>query len=179
MDFSHYARFLSHLPIFKGLNPEEIADIARLFKPVQVKAGQEVCREGEPGDAVFVIESGQLEVLKKAEQGDEQSLATLNGPTVVGEMALLDGVERSATVRAKTDVSLYRIERKDFSLLRNEYNLAASKVIRNLGLILAHRLRHTNERVSEFFRDPEKSLKAMQARQKALWQQRLKDRGDV
>ena len=179
MDTSHYAKFLSHLSIFEGLGDNEIADIARLFKTIQLKPGDLLCEEGEQGDSFFIIERGSLHVVRSTQQGDNQTIATVNGPTVIGEMALLDGSKRSATVRAFSDVSVYEIQCDDFQVLRNNWNVASYKVIRNLGLTLCQRLRETNLRISDFFENPEKSLQKLQNRQKELWEKRVKDRGGM
>ena len=179
MDTSHYAKFLSHLSILDGLTEIEITDIARLFKVVQLQPQEILCEEGTPGDCFFIIESGSLQVLRSTQQGDNQTIAEVKGPSVIGEMALLDGSKRSATVRALTEVTLYRIECDDFQVLRNNWNVASYKVIRNLGLTLCARLRDTNERLALFFGNPEKSLKKLQERQKELWEQRVQERGGL
>ena len=176
MDTSHYAKFLSHLSILEGLTEIEITDIARLFKVVQLQPEEILCEEGGPGDCFFIIESGSLQVLRSTQQGDNQTIAEVKGPSVIGEIALLDGSKRSATVQAITAVSLYRIECDDFQVLRNNWNVATFKVIRNLGLTLCERLRDTNERLTLFFKNPEKSLQELQGRQKELWEQRVQER---
>ena len=179
MDISHYAKFLSHLAIFNSLNESEIADIARLFKVVRLQPGQILCEEGMPGDSFFVIENGSLQVLRSTQQGDNQLIAEIKGPSVIGEMAILDGSKRSATVRALTEVNLYRIECGDFQVLRSNWNVASYKIIRNLGLTLCERLRETNERITQFFDNPEESLQQLQDRQKQLWEQRVRERGGI
>jgi len=179
LDTSHYAKFLSHLGIFDGLTEAEITDIARLFKVVHLQPREILCEEGTPGDCFFIVESGSLQVLRSTQQGDNQTIAEVNGPSVIGEMALLDGSKRSATVRALTEVSLYRIECNDFQVLRSNWNVAAYKVIRNLGLTLCERLRDTNNRLTQFFQNPEQSLQKLQERQKKLWEQRVQERGGL
>ena len=158
MDHSHYSRFLSHLPIFSHLTGEEIADIARTFKPIKLQAGTVICREKDEGDSMIVIVSGEVTVAKSTAQGDDQVLATLKAPTVVGEMAILDGSPRSATVTSTGNGDGYRIDRQEFELLRANGNVAAYKVIRNLGRMLCERLRDTNELITSFFAHPDSSL---------------------
>jgi CRP-like cAMP-binding protein len=177
MDLSHYTRFLSHLPVFRGLNEREIAEFVQAFNPQQYKDGEVICREGDPGDAVFVVESGAIRVSKKTEQGDVQQIATLQAPTVIGEMALLDEEPRSATVQAVGQVSLYRIDSAEFNLLRRNWSTAAFKVIRNLAGMLCRRLRETNEEIDRFYADPHASLETMRQRQQDLWQKRQHMRG--
>lgn len=179
MDTSHYARFLSHLPIFQNLNDEEIGEIVRLFKPATMKTGDLLVSEGENTQSMYVVQSGQVAVVKTTAQGDEKVLAVLEAPTVVGELALFDGSERSASVRCAKAGDAWRVDRADFEVLRQNYHPAAFKVLFNLGLMLAERLRTTNARVAEFFDNPGDSLELMQKRQKDLWERRLKERGEL
>ena len=95
MDLSHYAQFLGHLPLFKGLSPDELAEICRTFRMRAFKQGDVLCQQGEPSDGMFVIERGSATVSIRTAQGDEQVISQLTGPTVVGEMALLDGAPSS------------------------------------------------------------------------------------
>jgi CRP/FNR family transcriptional regulator, cyclic AMP receptor protein len=168
MDAAGYRHFLANLPLFRGLTPDELADLARVLRLERVAAGQEICREGGPADAAFVIASGTALVLKKTAQGDEQLLAELGAPTVVGEMALLDRGARSASVRMKVGGELYRLSCTDFDALRAQYSRGAAKLVKNLALILCERLRDTNDRINAFFADPERSLDEMRARQNRL-----------
>jgi CRP-like cAMP-binding protein len=164
------------LPVFKNLQDAEIADIVRIFKIEQKQDGQILCNEGDPGDCMYIVESGAVQISKKTEQGDLQVLATINAPTVVGEMALLDGAPRSATVKAVGSTQLYRIDRLQFGVLRNNWSTAAYKVIFNLATILCARLRSTNEKIDQFFQDPETALAKMKNRQNELWQRRQASR---
>lgn len=167
-----YSKLLGHLPIFKGLTDTEAGDLAQLMHLEQKKEGTVLCAEGTPGDVVYILESGTAVAAKRTAQGDEQILATIEAPSVIGELALIDGAVRSATVRAKTQVAVYTIAVKDFEALRAKLHPGAHKILRNLALTLCDRLRETNERIGEFFADPEKSLAAMQKRQKELWKMR-------
>ena len=179
MDHSHYAKFLSHLPIFQNLSDEEIGEIVRLFKPATIKAGEVLVKEGDASQSMLIIESGQVAVVKSTHQGDEKALAIIDAPTVIGELSLLDGTKRSATVRCAKDGQAWRVDRPDFEVLRQNYHPAAFKVLHNLGLMMSQRLRDTNSRIAEFFDNPGSSLEVMQKRQRQLWEQRLKERGEM
>mgnify|MGYP001327442546 CR=1 FL=1 len=179
MDHSHYAKFLSHLPIFQNLSDEEIGEIVRLFKPATIKAGDVLVKEGDASQSMLIIESGQVAVVKSTHQGDEKALAIIDAPTVIGELSLLDGIKRSATVRCAKDGQAWRVDRPDFEVLRQNYHPAAFKVLHNLGLMMSQRLRDTNSRIAEFFDNPGSSLEVMQKRQRQLWEQRLKERGEM
>ncbi len=163
------APFIGHLPLFAGLSPVELRDIQKLFKLAHLQAGQALCVEGRPGNAMFVIERGILEVRKKTEQGDEQVVAKLIGPTVIGEMTLLDGAPRSASVIATEKCVLYSVPIAAFNQLRAQGHTGAFKVIRTLAKTLCERLRQTNEKIDLFFDDPQKALGLLQQRQRDLW----------
>jgi len=107
-------------------------DIRGLFKDPKdakkYKAGKTICKEGTAGDAMFVVLDGELEVsaggrlIEVAKPGD-----------VVGEMALIDTRERSATVVAKTDCRLVPIDEKRFLLLVHQTPIFALLVMRTMA----------------------------------------------
>lgn len=170
MDLSRYTQFLSSFAVFNDLTDSEMAEIAKLLKMGQRKAGQVLCIEGQPGECMFILESGCVEVSQQTEQGDQQVLATIQAPTVIGELALLDGAKRSATVTAVQNVNLYRLDGRDFNSLRDIWSTAAYKVIYNLASTLCARLRDTNQKIDEFFSDPEAALASLHKRQQQLSQ---------
>ncbi len=119
------AEFLGNAPVFAGLSERLREDVARLAKSVKVGRGEWLFREGDPGDGVYVVRVGHLEVL--ADELGEQRINTLTRGAVIGELAVLNDSPRSASVRALRDSVLLKIERAEFeSLLRSEPELAMS-----------------------------------------------------
>lgn len=96
---------LSHLA------PRQIRELLRLAQPVTIKAGDWLIREGETGDAAYLIESGEVQIVK--EQTSEL-IARLGRGELVGAVALIKGVGRTASVRAITDVSALKIDKTTF-----------------------------------------------------------------
>ena len=172
---ANFADYLTKIPLFSDLNAQECMDMVRTFSSKSLEPGAVLCEEGEPGDAMYIIEKGQVKITKKTLQGDDEELARLGDLAVVGEMTLLDGSVRSATVTAIEKTSCYTIDRKAFELLAKKLHPAAFKVIRKLALILCERLRGINVRTEEFFADPQKSMRKMLKRQKEI-QANLKER---
>lgn len=172
MGFLLDPKSLTLLPVFRGLSPSDMKELSSLFQIERKQPGEVICAEGTPGDSVFVLLTGEAIVTRKTAQGDAQTLAKLTAPSVVGELALIDGSPRSASVKL-TQVSDYaKIDVADFNRLRNAYHPVAFAVLRNLGILLCTRLRETNDKISEFFAEPEKTMSVMQKRQKDLWAQR-------
>jgi CRP-like cAMP-binding protein len=99
-------------------------------------AGQAIFREGEPGEVLYIVVEGQVEILM-----DSQWLETLGPGDILGEMALIDDQPRSASAIAVTDCLLTPITRQHFLTLIQHTPLFAIQVMR----VLAQRLRRTNQ----------------------------------
>jgi CRP-like cAMP-binding protein len=103
---------------FQRLPLECVEEAFRRMASVQVLEGEEVVREGEPGNAFYVIASGQAEVLRRAPDGDTPvCLATLTEGDAFGEEALVSGEVRNATVRMATPGRLLVLAKEDFEEL--------------------------------------------------------------
>ncbi len=100
---------LRSVPMFGLLPGPEIEALARCLEPLRLAAGSTLLREGEDGDRVYVIASGDVAVTRGGEP-----LATLRRSDVVGEMALLDDAPRNATAVAVTETQLYALDREPF-----------------------------------------------------------------
>ena len=100
---------LRAIPMFAPLPPLTLEQLASRLAPVQVAAGDDVFRRGEPGDRFYVIRTGEVAV-----QPDGRPPVTLGRGASFGEIALLRDLPRTATVSARTDAELYALERDDF-----------------------------------------------------------------
>jgi CRP-like cAMP-binding protein len=86
-----------------------LEQLAEALHDVRVPAGEEIVRQGEPGDLFYLVKDGALDVYVDARQ-----VQTLGPGDSFGEIALLRNVPRTATVRAESDAELYALERRDF-----------------------------------------------------------------
>jgi NTE family protein len=125
------ADFLQAVPIFARLAPEMRAAIAERASWVRVAAGEWLMRQGEPGDSLYVVRSGRLEIL--LERPREEVLRVLTRGAVVGELALITGSPRSASVRARRDSELLKLERGQFVPLLTEQPDFSSALALELG----------------------------------------------
>jgi NTE family protein/lysophospholipid hydrolase len=109
LDAARIAADLKSVDAFTGFEPGVFAEIASVASEIQLDADEPFVRQGDPGDALFVLLSGSFEVVLELETGGRQTLARLSAGDCVGELALLTGQSRAATVIARTAATALRI----------------------------------------------------------------------
>lgn len=140
---------LREVPIFKHLDADERAEFEELLEPVSFGAGEMIFEEGAQEERLYVITSGTAEVYKTVLPGRRQSLATIEAPTVVGEMGLLTEPRAAASVEAVTRVEAHGVGRDKLLELLDEDSPAACKLVYEIGRTLAERMAATNATVAE------------------------------
>jgi uncharacterized membrane protein len=134
---------LSKIPLFAGLSPDERADLGGLLKTRQYQAQAPVFWIGENGTEFYIVQEGAVTVSAPDEHGKEVQLARLGPGHFFGEISLLDGGPRTATIRAAGDTTLLCLTREQFhSFLRNHPSAAI-----HMLTILGQRQRDTNEKL--------------------------------
>ncbi len=131
------------LPIFLGLDAETVALVLQHLHRETVRAGQVIFEQDAPGDDLYVVESGQVQVIRRLESGTEEIFATLYAGEIFGEMALLEQQPRSARVVAHSDVKLLSISRHTFDYLVEETPSVAIHLLERIS----SRLRERNEKL--------------------------------
>lgn len=119
---------LRRVPLFEELDQLELQSIADLMNEANVPSGAIVTAEGGPGDGFFVIESGDAEVTV---EGSPRAVMTAGD--YFGEIALLLGSSRTATVTASTDLRCYALTPWDFRTLVEESPSIAWKVMQSMA----------------------------------------------
>lgn len=145
-------RTLRTIDLFRTLTDDEIRQAASRFKVLHFSAGERVIEESTPGDSFFLLEKGEVAV-SKAIGGATRPLARLGPGEFFGEMALLTGERRTATVTAATDVTLYVLDKAGFQevLARNP------AIAIDISHLLAERrdaLSHAQDEATQPFRTP-------------------------
>jgi CRP-like cAMP-binding protein len=139
--------FLLETPMFDNLDPSEIRQVIHIVEAVPLKAGEVIFSEGDAGDAWYVLYRGGVEVLKQAPDG-ESVITTLDPRACFGEISILDGLPRSATVRATDDSTVFRIAREVFEELIRQNDPVAYKLLYHMAILLAQRQRATTDTLS-------------------------------
>ena len=129
---------LSKSPWFSSLTPEELNQLSSLATSLSLGPGAVVFREGDPGDALFVVVTGLVRILVSTTSG-EILLNTLGPGDIFGEIAVLDGRGRTATVTTGPATELVRIGRQEFLEFLEDFPRYATTLVH----ILASRVRST------------------------------------
>jgi len=105
---------LAGLDLFTGANRPVLERLAQAAEPRTVPTGTVLIRQGDPADALWVLVSGVLSVSAAADGGPSRALPSVVAPAYVGEIGLVRGVPRTATVRTEEDCELLRIDGAEF-----------------------------------------------------------------
>ncbi len=143
--------FLLDAPMFGDLTTSELSQIVHIMQVRHLADGEYVFQEGAPGDAWYLVHAGEVEVFKASADGDARSVAVLGVRTCFGEMAILDGSPRSASVRANGDVTAFCFPRADFNELISRSNIAAYKLVYQMARVLVARQRKTTEQLVQLY----------------------------
>jgi CRP-like cAMP-binding protein len=135
---------LSRVPLFSELSRAELERISRVSVARSYPAGVRVFHEGDHSDACYLVRKGDLRVTREHPDGRAIALATLGAGDIFGELAMLDGEARSASVETLTDSELLALPAADVRRLLADHPGISVKLI----AALTKRLRETNERVA-------------------------------
>lgn len=135
--------FLKKTTLFSAVRTSELRAVAAVVEEFTVEAGNELVKESDPGDCMYVIKDGAVRIIKKTADGKAIDLAELSPGESFGEMALFDDEARSASALAQTKCTVIRIKRDDLIDVMLEYPTIAIELLR----IFVRRLRKSNTRV--------------------------------
>jgi CRP/FNR family transcriptional regulator len=135
---------LRRVPVFSTLSREDLAHVAQVAMPRRFDAGAVVFREGDEGSTCYIVRTGRARAIREHPDGRSITLAHFDPGDIFGEMAMLDGERRSATVETTEATETIAILSADMHRLLREHPDISVKLIAALG----QRLRHTNERLA-------------------------------
>ena len=137
-------RLLQEVPIFGGIGEEAISLLLERASPVEVAAGDYFFRQGSKGTSAFVLEQGQIAVVRES-KGQDCVLGEFKAGDCFGEVALLDFCPRSASVLAQTDCGAIELHARDLLALGSGHMEDLTMFYMNLGRELGRRLRVADE----------------------------------
>lgn len=132
MSLNEEVELLRNIPLFANIEPSKLKLLAFTSERLTFRQGQDLCVQGDMGDAAFIIIDGDADVLVNTDDGP-LSVAKMGKNDVVGEISILTDVPRTATVRATSDVTVLRISKDLFMRLMREFPQMAVEIMRELA----------------------------------------------
>ena len=138
-------RSLRECALFSHASDEELSAIARRLRPRRFRRDEVIFHRGDPGDSLHIVSEGSVKLMLPSEEGDEAIVATLRPGDFFGELALLDGLPRSASAVAVGPAETLTLPRDAFRTLLDE-----DRALRDaFHAGIAHELRRTTDQVGE------------------------------
>ncbi|HJP68063.1 MAG TPA: Crp/Fnr family transcriptional regulator [Sphingomicrobium sp.] len=132
-------------PYFADLEPEAFDQLCRYAKHVTLKRGATIASKGDPGNSLFAVITGTVKISVSSPDGRNAILNMIGPGEIFGEVALLDGLSRTADATANTNCELFIIDRRDFIPFVRSQPALAMKLIE----LLCARLRWTSDQVEQ------------------------------
>lgn len=142
---------LKKVPLFEGLTQGKLQKVADIAKSRSFPGSATIFKEGDPGDAMYVIVEGRVRISKMVPGIGEEALAILEPGHYFGEMALIEGEPRSADAIAHVACTVWAIERERLEELMFTDKDLATVLLWTFVRTLSERLRETNEKIRAFF----------------------------
>jgi CRP-like cAMP-binding protein len=147
---------LRSITIFKDLDKNELEIVHKHVFEQSVKKDSVLFAEGMPGELLYIIMSGRVEITKKTKDNEKIVLATMGANEIVGEMSLIDSEPRSATGRTSEDSVLLVIKKQSFNEILQSDPRTAAKVLMGLLKVISRHLRMTDKKIEEIKKIVEK-----------------------
>lgn len=145
-DLENMFNMMRRMPIFAGLSDSALTLILDHSETIKIQAGDLLFVEGEPGASFFVVKSGAM-LIEKDWRGTPIKLRRLGIGDCIGEMAIIDLMGRSASVRAETDCQAIEIPRTTLAKLYQQDLEQYAIIMMNMGREVSRRLRTASERL--------------------------------
>ena len=144
MSLDEEVAILKRIPLFANVDTPKLKLMAFASERVVFKPGQSLCKQGDPGDAAYIIIDGEADVSVDAD-GGHLTVATVGCNDIIGEIAILIDIPRTATVTATSEVSTLKITKDLFFRMVTDFPQMSVEIMR----VLAHRLESTTEQLRE------------------------------
>jgi CRP-like cAMP-binding protein len=148
-EFEKQVEFLSRIPFFQGLHRHELGKLLGIMYAKTYPAGEVVFQEGDAGRALFIVESGEVAIVKSAHAApahtEDVVIARVGPGGFFGEMALLEELPRSATVKTTAESVLHFMYKVKLDAFMDRHPRIGVRVLHNLAKVLSSRLRVTSD----------------------------------
>jgi CRP-like cAMP-binding protein len=136
---------LQSIPLFISLGKKDLNNVISIIHNRNYLSGEYIFYQGDPGIGLYIIREGQVSISRENDNGEKVVLATFNKGDFFGELALVDGEQRSASAVADIDTRLAVIFKPDLDEFIEKYPKKGIKILQGISHIIAVRLRTMNE----------------------------------
>jgi CRP/FNR family cyclic AMP-dependent transcriptional regulator len=161
---------------FQSLNAEQIGALAIHLEEVRLAPSEILFRQGDPGDSIYLLLSGQMLIKLVAPTQDDRTLATLEPGAILGEMGPLVNTPRTATAIATTESHLWRISKESFHDALQRGDSWATSFLLATAKLLGRRVMGMNEELNKLSAQLRQSLTQPQARKAVAEIEQLRKR---
>jgi CRP-like cAMP-binding protein len=155
---------IAGIPILAVLAPPERQALARAARPLTLGPTERLVVQGQDGGSLFVVAEGEVEVVLRRDDGTDLVVDTMGKGAVVGEMSLLTGARRSATVRALDGAVVYEVSREQYAPILSEH----PELVDVLTTLMVKRLAERQERLDALGTERERRALARRIRDALL-----------
>lgn len=143
------ASLLATASIFNDLSDEQYQILVPYVGSVTLGEGELLFNEGEMGNQLCFVISGELEVIKQSMQGESVVINTLNTGDTVGEMSIIDELPRSATIKSKTSAKLAILTKENFKEISEKHPKISINILKNIARKLSLHLRRSSAYIAD------------------------------
>jgi len=144
---------LEDSPLFKGFDAADLKALEDVFSYKEMDAGKTVFIENMQGEYLYLIKQGTIRISKMLAEGDEEVLVVLGPSDVFGEMAIIDGAQRSVTARVAEDAVLLCLAKTEFEKLSSLDPALSLKFAINIIRLFSERIRASQSTHSDMLLD--------------------------
>ena len=137
-------KLLAQIPFFKDLKHEYIEMLSEKMEVFEANKGQLIISEGDTSKRMYFIIEGTVKVSRKTYKGQTENICELSAPNYFGEMSIIDGGPRSASVETQTNAIIAELKWDDVGYLFDDKPEIMCYILKNIGNTLSMRLRRVN-----------------------------------
>lgn len=141
--------FLLEVPLFDKFELEELRTMAKYMNCLELIKNEILFKEGDKGDYICFVVEGTMDVAKETDSGKKVVISSLPKGRSIGEMSIIDGCPRSATVKAATDSKLVVLTSEGFETILKEHPTVGINILRKISRLLSMNLRRTSSQLAE------------------------------
>ena len=144
-EFNRKRKFLQRISLFQGISRREFGHLFQALVVRSYAPGEILFHEGDIGRALFILESGRVEISRKSADGGTEQMVILNPGDYFGEMSLLDERPRSATAAAMEPVRVHLLYKTELEKMVKDVPHIGAAIMTHLAMLLAARLRSVTD----------------------------------